>query len=158
MSINHKSINIGMLILSVACLYAAYVMEYFFQMLPCPLCVYQRFPFLIWIVAAIIGYAGSFTPKKTYIVTSIFAAVLASYHAGVEMGIFEMSSFCKPLVLINDNITISDFRQMLYNSTQMPLCNKPAFLFLGLSLASWNLIFNLFVITIITFAKPGKRN
>jgi disulfide bond formation protein DsbB len=129
-------------------------MEYFFKMLPCPLCVYQRFPFLIWIIAAIIGYAGGFVPKKLYIIIAICASLLAGYHTGVEMGIFEMSSFCKPLVLINDNITISDFRQMLYNSTQTPLCNKPAFLFLGLSLASWNLIFNLFVITIITLIKP----
>lgn len=158
MSINHKTINIGILLLSVVCLYAAYTMEYFFQILPCPLCVYQRFPFLIWVVAAIIGYAGSFIPKKTYIITSVFAIILASYHTGVELGIFEMSSFCKPLVLINDNLSINDFRQMIYNSTQTPSCNKPAFLFLGLSLASWNLIFNIFVITIITLTKPENRN
>ncbi len=148
MSIKLKDPYILLLMLSSFSLIFAYIVEYIMNIPACPLCIYQRFPYLILIVLAIISASGGNNLNKYYIITAIFAVILAGYHTGVEHGIVEMSGFCKPLVKISDNISVSDFTKMLYSSEIVGQCNKPALVIFGLSMTEWNLILNLFLLTI----------
>ena len=148
MSIKLKDPYILLLLLSSFGLAFAYVVEYVMKLPACPLCIYQRFPYLILIVLSIISMSGQNGLGKYYIATAIFAIFLATYHTGVERGIFEMSGFCKPLVKISDNMSVSDFTKMLYSSGPLGQCNKPALVIFGLSMTEWNLILNLFLLTI----------
>jgi disulfide bond formation protein DsbB len=146
MSIKLKDPYILVLVLSSFGLAFAYVVEYMMKLPACPLCVYQRFPYLILIVLSIISISGQNGLSKYYIATVVFAIFLATYHTGVERGVFKISGFCKPLVKISDNMSVSDFTKMLYNPGQLGQCNKPALVIFGLSMTEWNLILNLFLL------------
>ncbi|GAB4162323.1 MAG: disulfide bond formation protein B [Rickettsiaceae bacterium] len=124
----------------------AYFVEYVMSLAACPLCIYQRFPYLVFIMIAIIGLASDQKLVKYYVITTLFAITLASYHTGIERGIFELSALCKPLVAIGDDTSVTDFREMLY-SKQIAMCNKPALVIFGLSMTEWNLLLNVTLLT-----------
>lgn len=153
MSISLKKLHIFILLISITSLLGAYFVEYVMKLTACPLCIYQRFPYLLLLFAAIVGLANDESQKKYYILIFLCSIILASYHSGVERGVFEMSAFCKPLVTINDNFSVSDFKNLLYNE-KLGMCNKPALIIFGLSMAEWNLVLNialLFLVSIIKF-------
>ena len=80
--------------------------------------------------------------NKYLIVTLIIAIIIAGYHTGVEKGVFELSSLCKPLISVTNDISISDFTKILYNQ-DIVMCNKPALVIFNLSMTEWNLLLNL---------------
>ncbi len=134
------------------CLFSAYFVEYIMQLTACPLCIYQRFPYLIFIFISIIAVAGKEYKKcNTYLViTAIGAIILAGYHTGIERGVFVLSSLCKPLVSVAKNISVHDFTKLLY-SQKIAMCNKPALVIFNLSMTEWNLLLN--IILLIFFIK-----
>lgn len=142
MSTKLKNPYILLLLLSSFSLLFAYFVEYVMHLSACPLCVYQRFPYLIFIMLSLISLSSTKNYSKYYIITAICAIFLAAYHTGVERGVFELSSFCKPLISITDNLSVHDFKKMLY-SEQLGMCNKPALVILGLSMTEWNLLLNI---------------
>lgn len=158
MSIKLKDPYILLLLFSSFGLVFAYIVEYIMELPVCPLCIYQRFPYLILIVLSIISISGQSKLNKYYIITIVLAIFLASYHTGVERGIFEMSGFCKPLVKISNNMSVSDFTKMLYSAGGIGQCNKPALVIFGLSMTEWNLLFNLFLLTIFIKYRNFRSN
>jgi disulfide bond formation protein DsbB len=148
MSIKLKDPFILLLIVSSASLAFAYIVEYIMGLPVCPLCIYQRFPYLILIMLSIISMSGQNGLGKYYIITAIFACIIAAYHTGVERGIFEMSGFCTPLVKISDNMSVADFTKMLYKATEIGQCNKPALTIFSLSMTEWNLLLNFSLLAI----------
>ena len=156
MSTKLKNLYILLLLISSASLLFAYCVEYVMQLTACPLCIYQRFPYLIFIMLSIISLSDSKNYNKYYIVTAIFASLLAGYHTGIERGIFELSSFCTPLVSINDNVLVNDFKKMLYNQ-QLGMCNKPALVIFNLSMTEWNLLLNLALLAIFIKLKTIRE-
>ena len=147
MSTKLKNPHILLILLSAGSLLFAYFVEYIMHIAPCPLCIYQRFPYLIFIMLAIISLSSIKNYNNYYIITAICAIILAGYHTGIERGIFELSSFCKPLVAINDSLSVNAFKQMLYGQ-QIGMCNKPALVVFGLSMTEWNLLLNIALLTI----------
>ncbi|MFK7967721.1 MAG: disulfide bond formation protein B [Rickettsiaceae bacterium] len=147
-----KNPYILLILLSSFCLMSAYFVEYIMQLAACPLCIYQRFPYLIFIVISIVAYAeNNYKPYSKYLIaTALSAITLASYHTGIERGIFELSSLCKPLISITNNISVHDFTKLLYNQN-IAMCNKPALVVFNLSMTEWNLLLN--VILLICFIK-----
>lgn len=158
MSIKLKDPYVALLLFSSSGLVFAYIVEYIMELPVCPLCIYQRFPYLILIVLSIISISGQSKLNKYYIITIVLAIFLASYHTGVERGIFEISGFCKPLVKINNNMSVSDFTKMLYSAGGIGQCNKPALVIFGLSMTEWNLLFNLFLLTIFIKYRNFRSN
>lgn len=153
MLVKQKNPYFILLLISIVGLYIAYVVEYVIGLAACPLCIYQRFPYLIFIMLSIITLSSE-NPKKYniyFIITAFLAIVIAGYHTGVEHGIFEMSAFCKPLISITNNLSVSDFRKLLYNQP-IAMCNKPALVIFGLSMTEWNLLLNLIIfITLVIY-------
>lgn len=153
MSTKLKNPHILLILLSTSGLFFAYFVEYIMHIAPCPLCIYQRFPYLIFIMLAIISLSSIKNYNNYYIITAICAIILSAYHTGIERGIFKLSSFCKPLITINDSLSVSDFKQMLYEQ-QLGMCNKPALVIFGLSMTEWNLLLN--IALLIIFIKMKK--
>lgn len=156
MSINLRNTYIAIIIISVISLFTAYIAEYMFSLTPCPLCVYQRFPYLIFIMLGIISLSSRYSYHKYYITVTIIAIIIAFYHTGIERGIFELSSFCKPLVSVSDNISVADFKKMLYHK-EIALCNKPALVVFGLSMTEWNLLLNIFLLTMLSMFRGQSK-
>ncbi len=142
-----KNPYILLILLSSFCLISAYFAEYIMELVPCPLCIYQRFPYLVFVFISIIAYAEK--KYKSYnnylIITAISAIILAGYHTGIERGIFQLSSLCKPLISITNNISVHDFTKLLY-SQKIAMCNKPALVVFNLSMTEWNLLLNLLLL------------
>jgi disulfide bond formation protein DsbB len=147
MSIKLKNPYILMLALSSVSLLFAFFVEYIMNLAACPLCIYQRFPYLIFIMLSLMVFSGQKNCNKYFIITALCACLLAGYHTGIERGVFELSGFCTPLVSITDNLSAADFKKMLYNQ-QIGMCNKPALVIFGLSMTEWNLLLNLCLLTI----------
>jgi|GEM_PF-933451 len=150
MSTKLKNPYILLLLLSTISLYCAYFVEHVMHLAACPLCIYQRFPYLIFIMLSLISLSSTQNYSKYYIITAICAVLLAGYHTGIERGIFELSSFCKPLISITDKVSVNDFKKMLY-SEQIGMCNKPALVVFGFSMTEWNLFLN--IALLIMFVK-----
>lgn len=142
MSMKLKAPYIFLLLLSIASLLCVYFVEYILHIVACPLCIYQRFPYLVLIMLSIISLSDEKDYTNYYIITILCAIFLASYHTGIERGLFELSSFCKPLISITDNLSVTDFKKMLY-AKPLASCNKAALIIFGLSMTEWNLILNL---------------
>ena len=136
-----------MLALSSISLLFAFFVEYIMNLAACPLCIYQRFPYLIFIMLSLMAFSGQKNCNKYFIITALCACLLAGYHTGIERGAFKLSSFCTPLVSITDDLSVADFKKMLYNQ-QIGMCDKPALVIFGLSMTEWNLLLNLCLLTI----------
>lgn len=155
-----KHFHIGILGLCIISLSAAFIVEYLMDLSPCPLCVYQRFPFLALICTSICAVQEKHVQvsKKWlnwYLIFFLIAIFLTVYHTGVERGIFEMSSFCKPAISIPANFDVVDFKNML-ESISAVQCDKPALTIFALSMAEWNLLLNIFLFTLTISVKLRK--
>lgn len=157
MSINPKNPHFCILTLSIASLIFAYYVEYIMSSAICPLCVYQRFPYLILIMISLIGLADERDLTRYYVAAVICSIVLAAYHTGIERGIFELSAFCTASVPLVDNLSVTDFKNIFYNE-QIGICNKPALVIFGLSITEWNLIFNIILLTALIAGKNKQVN
>jgi disulfide bond formation protein DsbB len=132
---------------SVICLISAYFVEYVLGYKPCPLCLYQRAPYFLIIVISLI----SVTFKKTYkiglalLLISIFSSILISgYHSGVERKIFNELDSCKKDYL-EPTMRVEDYLNFI-NKKEAVSCSDIPFKILGLSMANYNFIINIFML------------
>ena len=85
---------------SLLALLFAYISEYGFNMKPCTLCYYQRYAYMIAIVASFLALLSKYSFKLSLLFTilamlSILAEILiAGFHTGVEYGWWKWESAC----------------------------------------------------------------
>ena len=113
--------------------------------MPCKLCLYERIPYFLAILLIIKILFFKKYEKVTLlllILVFIFSAILAFYHVGIEQGIFEESFVCK-----TDNFSKNISKEALLEQLKLSSvsCKEVSFKILGLSLASINTIFSLFL-------------
>lgn len=126
-------IHIFHLFVAVGPLIMAYLAEYYYDVLPCMLCVMQRFVFFAIIFFAILGV---FFHKKffAFINTMLFllCGSIAFYNTGLERGwIVDKNTFCAG----HNNIF-----SRLFMKYEIP-CNMPAMKMFGFSLAEINIFY-----------------
>lgn len=87
----HRSMSIIIAIISAAALGMALIGQYGFNLHPCILCIYQRYPYGIIIALGLIGFVMSFKNKKIVAgimgmigLTFLANSLIAFYHTGVE--------------------------------------------------------------------------
>lgn len=136
---------IFILFISICSIVCAYFVEYILSLAACPLCIYQRFPYLILFMLSLIGLSSDYKLRHFYQITFFFAILLAGYHTGVENGWFEVSSLCKSAISFESASGVDSFKNMLYNSP-LGVCNKPAILIMGFSMAEINLVLNIILL------------
>lgn len=141
---NYKILHIGLIAISITGLLFAYYVEYIMHLAPCPLCIYQRFPYLYLIKLSLIGLLIKKTSKYLLLficITLIVGCLLSSYHSGVERGVFQPSSFCSSLIHIPDHLSIKDIKKMFYNKPTVS-CTKVSLKVFNLSMTEWNFLLN----------------
>jgi disulfide bond formation protein DsbB len=125
---------------SALALLAALALQYLFSLPPCPLCVWQRWPYLL-AVALTIGGMLMEVPRTALVLVLLvlLAGVgLAAYHVGVEEGVFALPGSC---AAAGQASTVEELRRLLDEAP--PRCDEVSASFLGLSLAGWNLVLGL---------------
>jgi disulfide bond formation protein DsbB len=132
---------------AIGCLLSAYFVEYILGYKPCALCLYQRVPYFLIIVISLI----SVTFKRPYkigsalLLISIFSSIVISgYHSGVERKIFNELDSCKKDYL-EPTMRVEDYLNFI-NKKEAVSCSDIPFKILGLSMANYNFIINIFML------------
>lgn len=134
------------LVSSAAALIVAYILQYFFNMLPCKLCIYER---IVYYTAGLAAVACMLKHNKilTYIMFCSYTigALISFYHIGLEFYWFHDVLGCTEQ--IGGNASVEELKNNLLNPNYSPSCDRPYHI-LGISLATWNLIYLLAVLFI----------
>lgn len=130
------------LIASIAALSTAFTSQYVFDLWPCVLCLYQRWPYVAVIIIAIIGLM---VRRRTgdglfLVLCAIGFAVTASiggYHVGVEQGWWEGSAEC-----VGDTSKAMNLKDLKAQIMSAPVvrCDDIAWSMFGISMAGYNAI------------------
>ncbi len=139
-------------------LISAYIIEYVLGHKPCNLCLYQRIPYFISIILIINILLIKKYEKINLLILSIVSisgVSLAFYHVGIEYGFFP-ETFCQ----VKTYVTDPDLKQLMEDIRNSPWnCRNVNFRIFGLSLATINTIFSIFlsVIFIRLFLNYAKN-
>jgi disulfide bond formation protein DsbB len=156
-----KRINIALILLliSMFALFSAYGSQYIFGLEPCIFCLYQRIPYFVIIILSVIALFTKGKISKFLVLLCglcfIIGSSIAFYHVGVEQGYIMISDSCDSGEVPT---TIEEMTMNILGKTNAP-CDKPGFLFLGVSMAGWNLFVSTIaaVATIVWFVRNFKK-
>jgi disulfide bond formation protein DsbB len=124
---------------SAAILLGALGLQYLGGLPPCPLCIWQRWPYVALIVLGLAGWRvwpRAMLGLATLVLLA--GAGVAAYHVGIEQGWWALPAGC---VAGGDAQSVEELKRMLAEAP--PTCDQVGFTFLGLSLAGWNLLASL---------------
>ncbi|WP_246228234.1 disulfide bond formation protein B [Wolbachia endosymbiont of Litomosoides brasiliensis] len=117
----------------------AYVLEYFFNMLPCKLCIYER---MVYYVAGLLAVVCMLENNKILIYAMfcsyLMGVIISFYHIGLELHLFHDVLGCTEQA--SGNASVEELRDNLLNHSYSPSCDRPRYI-LGISLATWNLVY-----------------
>ena len=144
--INHISLGV----ISFTMILFALISEHIFGLIPCSLCLIQRYPHIFVSFASVwLIYFRTHNffmyPLNTFVMA--LSITLASYHVGVEQGIFQGPQSCSSsnLSLASDKSAEALLQDIL--NTSVVRCNEVTWSFMGLSMATWNLILSTILFT-----------
>ena len=126
-----------------ASLYAgALWFQYVGGLMPCSLCMWQRWPHIIIVLLAVIALFARMPRHvlSTIAITAAISIILAAYHAGVEWQLWSGPSGCT--ASLNNSSDLTSLTDSLL-ATPVVRCDEVAWSFLGLSMAGWNGLFSL---------------
>ncbi|MFO1037162.1 MAG: disulfide bond formation protein B [Geminicoccaceae bacterium] len=129
----------GMAVAAIAALSLAIALafQYLGGAVPCELCITERWAYVATIVAVGLGVAlGRMRLGLVLAALTLLAnVVISGFHVGVEEGVFALPQSCNALGKAD---TLEALKAQL-ETAPLP-CDQVTVSFLGLSLATWNLI------------------
>ena len=121
----------------------SFFLEFFLNLIPCKLCLYQRYLWLFLLLACIINLKQS--SKSRYIeiiITITLCAIitLSFYHSGIEFGFFNNIISCTS----ENNETVNSMEELdfLIRNTKNMDCAFPKFKIFNLSLSNLSFLFS----------------
>ena len=142
----------------------ALIAQYFFELLPCKMCIYQRYPYYIIIFISLIFFYFRNIHSKIYLYFTelcfLFGIFFSIWHVGIERKIFSGFSSCSSE--INSVNSLKDLKNQIINQ-DVVFCDEITWSFFGVSIATINsfflfvlLIFNTILILTIINDKEKK--
>ena len=121
----------------------SFFLEFFLNIIPCKLCLYQRYLWLLLLLACILNLKQS--SKSRYIkiiITITLCAIitLSFYHSGIEFGFFNNIISCTS----ENNETVNSIEELdfLIRNTKNMDCAFPKFKIFNLSLSNLSFLFS----------------
>ncbi len=143
-------------LITLSLLITVYVMQYGFNILPCKLCVFQRFPYfaIVTLLGLYFVVGNKYNPQTILnIVTLLFivSSGLSLYHSLIEFKIIETEMQCAELH--NFNSTESIYNNLI--GKKAISCDMATFKIFNLSLSNWNFLvsFIMLIFSIILIYK-----
>lgn len=146
---------------SVAMLGGAWSFQLFGGLQPCPLCLYQRWPY--WVVIVFAGLAVLAGRRLAPGGLAVFAVIsglvfltgagIAAFHVGVEQHWWEGLSTCGGGVH-DPNMSIEELKAKLF-ATPLVRCDDVAWSLFGISMAGYNLTISVFLAAASAWAAQG---
>jgi disulfide bond formation protein DsbB len=151
---------------SGAMLAIAHAFQTFGGLAPCHLCLIQRQVYWWALAVSAIAAAAdlirpwSHTPRIGSLALAVIFAVgvyWAGFHAGAEYGWWKAPASCAS----NGPATMAGLKAFLAGGARDtgPVCDKPAWVFLGISMAGWNCVASvgLVLISLAAAVRGGQR-
>lgn len=139
---------------SAALLAGAFGFQYFGDLAPCKMCLWQRWPHAAAIVLALVA---ALWPARIVALAGALAAgttaAIGGYHAGVEQKWWDGPSTCT-----GGDIGGQSVQDLLKSIMEAPIvrCDEIAWDWLGLSMASWNMVISLGLMAIWLLAASRR--
>jgi disulfide bond formation protein DsbB len=134
-----RTASLLLAIAGAAILASVFAFQYLGGAAPCPLCIWQRYPYGALIALGAIGFFWQPRPMLALsALVLLVGAGLAGYHYGIEQGWFSLPAGC---AAGGEAASVEELRQMLREAP--PACDQVQFTVLGWSLAAWNLLASL---------------
>ena len=140
--LNHISLGA----ISLSMIFFVLISEYVFGFAPCSLCLIQRYPHILVAITSvwlIFFRTHNFALYPVNTLVMALSIILASYHVGVEQSIFQGPQSCSSsnLSLMSEKSAEALLKEIL--NTSVVRCNEVTWAFMGLSMATWNLILSI---------------
>lgn len=121
----------------------SFFLEFFLNLIPCKLCLYQRYLWLFLLLACIINLKQSSKSRyiETIIIITLCAIItLSFYHSGIEFGFFNNIISCTS----ENNETVNSIEELdfLIRKTKNMDCAFPKFKIFNLSLSNLSFLFS----------------
>lgn len=151
------------LLISAGMLATAHAFQTFGGLAPCELCLKQRTVY--WVAAAVAAVAmvivrlpggPRFREATCWLLVLVFlvSVGVAGYHAGVEWKFWPGPESCSG----GGKVSLAALKDLLNGGgVKMPACDKPAWIFLGLSMAGWNVLASLVFVALSAAAALRER-
>ena len=149
--------------IGAATILGAWIFQYGFGILPCPLCLEQRIAYYFAIpLAILLAIGASVGASRKVLILGLLAiaagmlwnAGLGAYHAGVEWGFWQGPQDCSGP--ISDLGTAGGLLKQL-EKVQIVRCDEVQWRFLGLSLAGYNVLISLLLAGIAAWGANALR-
>ena len=151
------------LLASAAMLAIAHAFQTFGGLAPCELCLKQRTVY--WVAGGIAAVAmvavrtpggPRFREASCWLLAVVFlvGAGVASYHAGAEWKFWPGPQECSG----GGSVSIAALKDLLNGAgMKMPACDRPAWVFAGLSMAGWNAVASVILVALSIAAAIRER-
>ena len=143
---NFLKINLFNKVLAVivfASVLFSFFLEFFLKLVPCKLCLYQRYLWVFLLLACILNVKESSISKYIKIIITINLCAIISlsfYHSGIEFGFFNNIISC----VSENNQTFNSIEELdfLIRNTKNMDCAFPKFKIFNLSLSNLSFLFS----------------
>lgn len=153
------------LLLSGGLLIGAWVSQYGFGYHPCTMCYWQRHVHKAVIVVALLallmvrmGLPMQKTLTYLLVLLLLGSAGLAFYHSGVEYKLWAGPQTCSGGGANLSRFSTENLLDQLDQKIKPPSCDEAVWIFLGLSMATWNGIASLFGAGVTAFLGSRKHD
>ena len=157
--------SLAVTLIAAATIAGAWFFQLVLEILPCPLCLEQRYAYYLVIpVGALTALAARSGAPRPLLLAGLAILVLATlanaglgtYHSGVEWGFWKGPTDCSGPVINLGNA--ADLLSKL-DTVKVVRCDEVQWRFLGLSLAGYNVLISLLMTAIAAwgFVRTAKR-
>ena len=156
---------LAILLIAAATLAGAWFFQLVLGIVPCPLCLEQRYAYYFAVpFAALVAFAAARGVPRGVVLAGLAIlalaalgnAVLGGYHAGVEWGFWKGPTDCS-----GTGFNVGNARNLLESLDKVKVvrCDEVQFRFLGISLAGYNVLISLLMAAVALWgmARTAKR-
>ena len=130
------------LIISLTVICIVLIAEFYFNLLPCKLCIYQRFPYISVIIFSLLAVGLGFYDKQRialfFALIFLVGSLIAFYHSGVEYGLWSYGGCAKQAL----PGTLEKFHSSLAHPIPKS-CNEIEWTIFSLSISIYNGVLSL---------------
>lgn len=148
---NHRNLGLFVSAASAGALSFAWTLQYAFNKLPCPLCYYQRYPYMAnFFVGLLAAALAKKAPKLAFALLlaagTVFlgGASIAMFHIGVEHDWWHGLSTCGGGVAPPAGATIQELQEYFKNAPIVD-CRVAGWSLLGVSMTEQNFLLSVFL-------------
>jgi disulfide bond formation protein DsbB len=146
---------LAVFILSVLVIGGALIFEYGVGLIPCELCLLERWPWyaaiaLSALVLALRQPGLAWAAVLLFVLLFVASSGIAFYHVGVEQHVFAGPTACTAAPL--GGHSAEDLLKSL-QATPVVRCDEPQWSLFGISLAGWNLVASLLMLALCWFGR-----